>query len=431
MRETAWRLLQFHHTPHLETRMNDTATPTLAPRISGLLATFYALGTILGAGIYVLIGKVAGEAGLFAPLAFALAAGVAALTGLTYAELAARYPRAAGAALYIQRGFGNTRLTLVAGMLVLTTGVVSAATLANGFAGYLAVWVELPDALVTSTLIIALGLIAVWGVAESVTLAALITLIELGGLLLIVAVTGENSLARLPAVWPTLLPSMDMVALGGILSGAFLAFYAYIGFEDTANLAEEVREPQKNVPRAILWSLVIATLLYLVVALVAVLGLPLDTLTTSRAPLADLYTAATGRAPTVISLISLVAVVNGALIQIIMGARLVYGMAREGWLPKPLAQLHPRRRTPLFATALITAIILLLAFLPLVSLAKFTSFVILLVFAALHIALLRIKAKARDPQPTGVRVYPRMVAVLGLLATLGLLGWQLRSLAAT
>lgn len=408
--------------------MNDTATPTLAPRISGLLATFYALGTILGAGIYVLIGKVAGEAGLFAPLAFALAAGVAALTGLTYAELAARYPRAAGAALYIQRGFGNTRLTLVAGMLVLTTGVVSAATLANGFAGYLAVWIELPDALVTSTLIIGLGLIAVWGVAESVTLAALITLIELGGLLLIVAVTGENSLARLPAAWPTLLPGMDMVALGGILSGAFLAFYAYIGFEDTANLAEEVREPQKNVPRAILWSLVIATLLYLVVALVAVLGLPLDTLTTSRAPLADLYTAATGRAPTVISLISLVAVVNGALIQIIMGARLVYGMAREGWLPQPLAQLHPRRRTPLLATALITAIILLLAFLPLVSLAKFTSFVILLVFAALHIALLRIKA--RDPQPTGVRVYPGIIAVLGLLATLGLLGWQLRSLAA-
>lgn len=408
--------------------MNDTTTPTLAPRISGLLATFYALGTILGAGIYVLIGKVAAESGLFAPLTFAVAAGVAALTGLTYAELAARYPRAAGAALYIQRGFGNTRLTLVAGMLVLTTGVVSAATLANGFAGYLAVWVELPDALVTSTLIITLGLIAAWGVAESVTLAALITLIELGGLLLIVAVTGENSLARLPAVWPTLLPGVDMVALGGILSGAFLAFYAYIGFEDTANLAEEIREPQKNVPRAILWSLVIATLLYLIVALVAVLGLPLDTLTTSRAPLADLYTAATGRAPTVISLISLVAVVNGALIQIIMGARLLYGMAREGWLPQPLAQLHPRRRTPLFATALITAIILLLAFLPLVSLAKFTSFVILLVFAALHIALLRIKA--RDPQPAGVRVYPRMIAVLGLLATLGLLGWQLRSLAA-
>lgn len=408
--------------------MNDTTTPTLAPRISGLLATFYALGTILGAGIHVLIGKVAAESGLFAPLTFAVAAGVAALTGLTYAELAARYPRAAGAALYIQRGFGNTRLTLVAGMLVLTTGVVSAATLANGFAGYLAVWVELPDALVTSTLIITLGLIAAWGVAESVTLAALITLIELGGLLLIVAVTGENSLARLPAVWPALLPGMDMVALGGILSGAFLAFYAYIGFEDTANLAEEIREPQKNVPRAILWSLVIATLLYLVVALVAVLGLPLDTLTTSRAPLADLYTAATGRAPTVISLISLVAVINGALIQIIMGARLLYGMAREGWLPKPLAQLHSRRRTPLFATALITAIILLLAFLPLVSLAKFTSFVILLVFAALHIALLRIKA--REPRPDGVRVYPRMVAVLGLLATLGLLGWQLRSLAA-
>lgn len=408
--------------------MNDTPLPVLAPRISGLLATFYALGTILGAGIYVLIGKVAAEAGLFAPLAFALAAGVAALTGLTYAELAARYPRAAGAALYVQRGFGNTRLTLVAGMLVLTTGVVSAATLANGFAGYLAVWVVLPDALVTSTLIIALGLIAAWGVAESVTLAALITLIELGGLLLIVAVTGESSLARLPAIWPTLIPGADFVALGGILSGAFLAFYAYIGFEDTANLAEEVREPQKNVPRAILWSLLIATVLYLVVALVAVIGLPLDTLTHSRAPLADLYTAATGRAPTVISLISLVAVINGALIQIIMGARLLYGMAREGWLPGFLAQLHPVRRTPLVATALITGIILLLAFLPLVSLAKFTSFIILLVFVALHIALLRIKT--RDARPAGVRVYPRMIPLAGLLATLSLLGWQTRSLLA-
>jgi amino acid transporter len=408
--------------------MTDPSAPTLAPRISGLLATFYALGTILGAGIYVLVGKVAAEAGLLAPLAFALAAGVAALTGLAYAELAARFPRAAGAALYVQQGFGRRRLTQLAGLLVLTTGVVSAATLANGFAGYLAVWIDLPDAGVTTALIVALGLIAAWGVAESVTLAALITLVELGGLLLIIAVTGETSLARLPDAWPTLLPGADLLALGGILSGAFLAFYAYIGFEDTANLAEEVRAPQKNVPRAILWSLAIATVLYLVVALVAVLGLPLETLTTSRAPLADLYTAATGRAPTVISLISLVAVINGALIQIIMGSRLLYGMAREGWLPRPLAQLHPQRRTPLVSTALITAIILLLAFLPLVSLAKFTSFVILLVFAALHVALLRIKR--RVPHPPGVRVYPRIIPAAGLLATLGLLAWQVRTLLA-
>lgn len=408
--------------------MSSSAPPpeALARRISGLVLTLYALGTILGAGIYVLIGKVAASAGMYVPLAFVVAALVAGLTGLTYAELAARYPRAAGAALYVQTGLRRRWLSVTVGFLVILTGVVSAATMANGFVGYLHVFAPIPGWAAKSLLIIALGLIAAWGIAESVGLAALITFIEIGGLLLILAVSGE-SLSTFPIRAQDIMPPMEGQAWLGIFAGAFLAFYAYIGFEDTVNVAEEVKDPQKNLPRAILSSLVLATLLYVLIALVAVLSLPLTELAQSTAPLALIYQRATGQTPTLISLISLFAVINGALIQIIMGSRLLYGMSREGWLPAWVATIHPKTRTPWLATAVITLVVGLLAIaFPLVTLAKATSFVILAIFALLHLALLRIKRET--PTPSGVRVYPRFIPITGLFTTLVLIGLQLSAL---
>jgi amino acid transporter len=397
-------------------------TAELKRSLSLTAIAFYGLGTILGAGIYVLVGKVAGYAGLYAPFAFLVAAVLAALTGLSYAELCARYPKSAGVALYTQHGFGRRRLSMTVGFLIILTGLVSAATLANGFVGYLQVFVAAPDWLVITVLVLALGGLAAWGIEESAFAAVAITLIELGGLLLILAVAG-GSLGELPARWPELVPPFEAVAWQGILLGAFLAFYAFIGFEDMVNVAEEVRDPIRNLPRAILWALAAATLLYMLVALTAVLALPQAELAATRVPLALIYERATGSAPTVISLISLFAVVNGALVQIVMGARVLFGMSREGWLHRALGRVHLRTRTPLLATALVTALVLVLAlWLPLVTLAQATSYIILVVFAIVNLALVLIKRRA--PRPRGIRVYPLWVPLAGFLATAGFVLYQ-------
>lgn len=386
------------------------------------LLVFYGLGTILGAGIYVLVGKVAGLAGLYAPVSFLLAALLTALTGLTYAELSARFPHSAGSALYVQEGFGSRPLSVLVGWLIALTGVLSSATLANGFVGYLRVFVEVPDWLVIGALVLGFGLLAIWGIAESVTVAAVATVIEIGGLLLILAVAGA-SLTEAPMRAMELIPPFEVAIWQGIVLGAFLAFYAFIGFEDMVTVAEEVKDPQRNLPRAIVLAMIITTVLYLLVALAAVLSLPLRDLVASDAPLSLLYEQRTGTAPLLISFISLFAVANGMLIQIIMSSRMLYGMSREGWQPPLLARVHPVTRTPHVATALVTLFVLLLALaLPLVTLAQITSFIILVVFVLINLSLARIKRRA--PAPPGIRTIPMWVPLAGFVVTTGLILFQ-------
>jgi amino acid transporter len=387
----------------------------------------YGLGTILGAGIYVLVGKVAGLAGLYAPVAFVVAAVLAGLTGLSYAELSARYPRSAGEAVYVQEGLRLRALSVLVGLLIILTGVVSAATIANGFVGYLHVFVAVPDWLAITLLVLLLGALAAWGISESVMAASLITLVEVGGLILVILVAGD-SLGTLPARLPELIPPPDTGVWLGIMLGAFLAFYAFIGFEDMVNVAEEVKDPGRLLPRAIIITIAVSTILYLLVALVAVLALPPAELAQSRAPLALIYERATGSAPTLISLISIFAVVNGALIQIIMASRVLYGMSREGWLHRAFGQVHAFTRTPLLATAVATLIVLVLAlWLPLVTLAKVTSFIIMIVFALINLSLARIKRK--HPRPEGIKIYPAWIPLAGFLSATGFVLFQLYQLA--
>lgn len=401
-----------------------TASPTLKRSLSAPLIAFYALGTILGAGIYALVGKVAGSAGLYAPVSFLLAAIVALFTGLAYAELAARFPRSAGAALYVQEGLHWPLLSLIVGLLVIATGVVSAATLTHAFAGYLRVFVAWPDAWVMTALVAAMALIALWGIGESVRIAAVITLVELTGLFTVLW-AGRGAVAELPARLSEL-PAIDGGVVAGIVLGAFLAFYAFIGFEDTANVAEEVTAPARNIPRAIIGSLAVATFLYMSVALVAVAALPLQELVASRAPLALVYERASGGSPNFIAAVSLFAVVNGAMIQIIMASRVLYGMSREGWLPG-FARLHAGTRTPVLATVVVAAVVLAMAlWLNIVVLAKVTSFIILIVFALINLSLLRVQR--RMPAPHGVRSYPAWVPAVGIATTLGLVVFQAISL---
>lgn len=391
------------------------------------LLTFFGLGTILGAGIYVLVGEVAGLAGMHAPLAFVVAAVVASFTAFSYAELAARHPTSAAEAVYVQEGFGRPWLSMLAGALVLFAALASAAALANGFAAYLRLFVDVPAWTAVLAVLLALGALAAWGIHESARAAAVATLIEIGGLLLVVAVSGESLLA-LPQRLPELAPPLRGAAWPGIFLAAFVAFFAFIGFEDMANLAEEVIEPERTMPRAILLALAIATALYLLVAVTAVLALSRAELAGNDAPLALMYAKATGREPFFIGLIALFAVLNGALVLLIRAARVLHGLSARGWLPAGLGRVHPVRRTPMLATAIVTAATLVLALaLPLVSLARATSAAILVVFCLINLALLRIRR--RIPAPPGVRVYPAAVPLVGCVLSLLLLAVQLAELA--
>lgn len=398
--------------------MNQKATheaPTLRRRLGLWMLALYGLGNILGAGIYVLVGEVAGEAGVYTPLAFLIAAIVAGMTALSYAELSARYPEAAGVAVYIQEGFGNPQLSTLVGVLIGFAGMFSAATLTRGFAGYAQVFFNLPGWWFIVAVAALLTALAIWGIAESVGVAALLTIVEAAGLVWVIIV-GAPYLEQLPEIIHSALSLRSLTVWEGIFLGAFLAFYAFLGFEDMVNVAEEVRDPKRNLPRAILLALGLALMIYAGVALVAVAALPIDQLAGSKAPMADVYRAATGNEPMAITVIASLAVINGILIQIIMASRLFYGMARRGWLPRVLAHVNRFTGTPDVASLMVGAIVLLLALnYPLVGLAKGTNYLILFVFMLANLALLRIR---RRPAPEDVRTFPVWVPVLGFLGAL-------------
>ncbi|MCH9628090.1 MAG: putative amino acid permease YhdG [Chlamydiales bacterium] len=389
-------------------------SPPLKRTLSLWLITAYGLGTILGAGAYVLVGKVAGYAGLFAPLSFILASIVAAFTALSYAELCRRYPKAAGEAVYIQKAFGKKWLTATTGWLVVITGVVSAAALTRGFVGYFQVFVSASPFLIITVLILLLGLLAFWGIGQSVVIATIIALIEVAGLIFMISVS-LSQLSEFPYLSPYLGVPEDKEWLGVCL-GAFLAFYAFIGFEDMVNMAEEVRRPKKNLPLALFLALAIATLLYVLTALSVVLVIPLNELVETEAPFTLLFEKR-GLSPLLITAISLVAILNGILVQIIMSARVLYGMGKQRAAPHFFSYVFPKTQTPLFSTALAALVILILAlWFPIVTLAQMTSFVILIVFGLVNLSLIVMKKER----------LPKVIPCLGLLLCLMLLVFRLR-----
>lgn len=389
--------------------------PALKRDVGLSLFVLYGVGNIVGAGIYVLVGKVAGEAGLLAPFAFVLAALIAGLSGLSYGELGARYPVSAGEAVYVYRAFNRRALSVAVGLLIALAGLVSAATMARGFVGYLSEFLYAPVWLVVSMLLTVLTLIALRGIAESARVAAALALVGVCGLLWVVAVASPN-LANLDSL--SLADTIPLTGLAwqGVLGGAFLAFYAFIGFEDMVNIAEEVKQPQRTIPRGIVLAFVVSTLLYVLVVVAAIATIPPATLAASEAPLADVYRLATGRPAVLISLVSLAAVINGALIQIIMASRIFYGMSCNGWLPAFFSEVSPRTHIPVRATLFAGTLVLVLALiLPLVSLAKTTSGMVLMVFVMINLSLLRIKR--REPAPADVRSLPVAVPLIGALAS--------------
>lgn len=388
--------------------------PMLRRALGLPLLTLYGLGVIIGAGIYVLIGAVVAAAGAAAPLSFVLAGGVAALTGLSYAELAARFPEAAGAPVYVQHAFGSRRLSQATGLAVAAMVIVSAAAIARGSAGYAQAYLAVPDAAIAGLVTVGFTAIACLRVKESVGLAAVITAIEVGGLLLIIA-AGAWAFERLPSRLPEIMPA-EIGAWSGIAAGAFLAFFAFIGFENFANIAEEAKDPARNLPRAILLSLALSTMLYALVATVAILAVPVGALVASSAPL--LLVAGESGLPVrdAFAAMALLAIANGVLIEIIVLGRLLFGMARRGWLPRALETVHPRTETPVRATLVAGVLILVLTVaLDVTALARLTSAITLLVFALVNLSLWRIQSRA--PGRVGVIRIPRLIPPVAAAAS--------------
>lgn len=391
------------------------------------LLTLYGLGNILGAGIYVLIGKVSSLADIFTPVAFLVASLLVATTAFTYSELSSRYPRSAGEALYLFKAFGIKHLSVVIGLLIITTGILSASTIINGFVGYFNIFFNLSDYLVIIPLLLILGLLAIWGIKQSVGVAAFLTIIEIIGLLIIIWVGKDHVVGFEITSYVVDLVNTDSAIWLGIFSGAFLAFYAFIGFEDMVNVAEEVKDPEKTMPKAIILALVISTLIYFLVALVAVFSLPTQDLANSEAPLALIFEKTTGLSPSIIAIIGMLAIINGALIQIIMASRVVFGMSQQGWLPEALGSVNSKTKTPVQATLLMTFIILILAlWLPIVTLAELTSLFILVIFSLMHLSLIRIKTNNMDITPN-IKQYHIAIPIIGLVTNIGFVIFYLTS----
>ena len=400
---------------------SPSASPELNRSLSLVQVTLYGLGVTIGAGIYVLIGAAAAHSAMYAPVAFVIAALVMSLTAASFAELVGRAPVAAGEAAYAKLAFNSDRLAAGLGLLVVAIAVISASAISVGAAGYIAVFVRLPEFLLVTAVVLAMGAIAAWGIKESVVFAGVMTLIEIAGLVLLI-VAGVVSLPDLFSRLPEALPSLESGGtMSGLLSTTLLAVFAFIGFESLANVAEEVRDPARTLPKAIFLTLAISTVLYMLVVWVALVAVPLPELINSTAPLALVFERVTGASPRIMSVIAIVATLNGIVVQMIMSSRVLFGLGRQGQLPLAFARINARTRTPVVATSLTVGSILLFAvFLPLHDLADLTSRLTLLVFAVVNLSLAWIKLRG-DPPPQNAYVTSAWVPWAGCASCLGLL----------
>ncbi|MFA5901405.1 MAG: amino acid permease [Hyphomicrobium sp.] len=385
------------------------------------LSVLYGLGVTIGAGIYVLIAPAVGRAGMQAPLAFILAALVMAPSAASFAELASRMPMSAGEATYVRAGLKSTLLARLVGLLVIATAIISAATVSRGSAGYIQVLVGLPIPLIVALVVLSLGALTARGIWQSVSFAGVMTLIEISGLLLIVSLGATytpNLFDRLPEIWSGLDGAAAWV---GIASAILLAFFAFTGFEGLANIAEEVKQPSRTLPIAIFLTLALVTLLYVLVVWVSLVAVPREELARTAAPLSLVYERVTGASPAVITSIAIAATVNGIVVFMIMGSRVIYGMAAQGLLPARLARVNARTRTPLAATGIVVAAVLVLALaFPIEGLAEASSRITLIVFAFVNAALLKLKIDGLAA-PDDAFAAPAWVPALGLATSLALL----------
>lgn len=394
-------------------------SPKLKRRVSLFALTVYGVGNVLGAGIYALIGEVIGKTGNLSWLAFILASITGALTGLSYAELSAMFPKSAAEFVYTEEAFKIRILSFILGWIIIFSGILSASTVALAFGGYLSDLINIPsislNIILAIILVLILSIINFIGIKTSTRTNILFTLIEASGLIIIIIIGffGKQE----PNYF--LLPSGSSFTV--IFSAVALIFFAYIGFEDIANIAEEVKEPHKNLPKAIIYSIIITTILYCFTAIAVISILPYDQIAASEAPLNTVAKEVLGSAGgTIMSFIALFATANTVLIILIVTSRMMYGMARDKALPEGLSKISPKYRTPIFSvllTMFFTIIPILFGDISLV--AHATVFGVLINFILVNISLLVLRKKRPDiERPFELKPSVKGIPVIALLGSI-------------
>lgn len=397
----------------------DPIPGTKLRRELGFVAvTLSGIGIILGAGIYALLGEAAGMAGNAVWLTFAIAATIAAFSALGYAELSSMYPRASAEFEYVRNAFGR-KLAFVVGWLIIFSGILGAATVALGFAGYFSGLVGLPVIPGAILLLIALALILFAGIKETARAAIIMTLIEIGGIVMVILI-GLPYLGRVDYFEMPL-------GIPGLLQASALVFFAYMGFEEIVKLSEETRNPERNIPIALLTALAISILLYILVSLAAVSIVGWEQLAASRAPFADVAAVALGpTAFTLLSIIALFATANTALLMMMASSRIIYGMASELSLPSFLARVHHRTQTPW--TAIVAVLLASIVFLfagDIGFVANVTNFTLFVTFVVINASVIVLRYRAPDVArpfriPGNIGFLP-LIPVVGIISSLFLL----------
>ena len=346
--------------------------------------TMYGVGLILGAGIYVLIGESAGFAGNSMWISFLLGAIVAMFAGLSYAELSALFPRAAAEYTFVKNAFKNNFFAFIIGWLTAITSIIVAATVSLGFAGYLTQFIELPITIGAIFLIGILSIVNFIGIKESAWANTIFALITAAGLVLIIILGFSFGVIEQVDYFEA--PN----GIAGIILAFVLIFFAFIGFEDMANVAEEVRRPHKTIPRAIILSIVITGIIYILVSLAVIRILPWNELAQSSAPLADVAFGVLGNNGSLtLSLIALFATASTVLITLVAGARILYGMAKNNSMPTILSKIHPKTNTPWIAVVVIFIVSIAFAFVgDIVIVANITVFAVVITFAVINLAVI-------------------------------------------
>lgn len=384
--------------------------------------TLYALGSMLGSGIYALVGKAAGIVGNAVWLSFLAALCAALLTALSYASLGSRYPRAGGAAFVTDRAFGLPLLSFVIGLALVCSGMTSVATQSRVFAKNLASLTgteSIPiEALALGFLLITAGIVF-RGIRESMWFNVLCTVVEVAGLLIVIAVGfsywGTVDYFETPAEQASTATALL------ILQGSILTFFAFIGFEDTYNVAEEVKSPETTIPIALVTAMLLATLLYIAVAISAVSVVPYQVLADAPAPLAAVMEKAAPAFPAVaLVAITMFAVANTALLNYVTATRMLYGMSQQGLLPAAVGRIHPVRQTPHIAILILFALLApLMLTATIAELAAATVLLLLFTFAVVNASLFVLKR--RHGEAEGRFEIPAWVPALGCLMCLVLI----------
>lgn len=406
--------------------MLDPKVSFLNRSISFPVLVLYGMGTMIGGGIYALLGKVAGVSGVFMPVAFLISALVACLTALSYARLSSQFPVSAGEAKFVDAAFSSKLLSQIVGLLVVFTGLASVSTLTKAGSGFLFDLSHgmVPDQLGVLLLVCLLAFFCYRDIGLSTKIIACITVVELVGLLAVIGVNYKQ-FSQFPQFAFDVGAQMqkgDIASLIGVLlPGAFLAFYAFIGFEDMVNVAEEVKEAETTLPKAIIFSFLITSLLYLLISFIAVTAVDLEVLKNAKTPLGVLVSHEAGEgiiSPLVMGVISLIAGLNGALVQMIMISRVLYGLSREGKAPRFLSDLHVKYKTPIKSVMLTAWVVLVCALLlPVQSLASYASGIILVVFIFVNLSAVILDIKNRKSDATfGVKTLLSLVAFISCIA---------------